>query len=170
MKYSKIFLATFLALIGVCTVLYAVSDPMVFPKNGQSKEQQMMDKRDCQDWAKNETGINPDYTLAKIDSLNENMANQAAGKSSSMGGKIVRGAAMGAAMGGIDEGIDSKAGAGAAKGALFMAAKGRQDKQKAQQQAAVDSQYAQREQLEKQYDTYIRAFSACLDAKGYSVK
>jgi hypothetical protein len=143
---------------------------MIFPKNGQTQQQQMADKTECKAWATNETGINPDYVRAKIDALNENMANQSAGKSSGLGGKIIRGAALGAAMGGLDDAIDSEAGAGAAKGAVLMASKGRQEQQKAQQQAAVDSQYAQREQLEQQYDTYSRAFSVCMDAKGYSVK
>jgi hypothetical protein len=170
MRFLKITLCSLLVVLGTSIALFAMSEPMIFPKNGQSREQQQEDRFSCENWAKSETGINPDYLRAKIDSLNENMTAQAAGKSSGLGRSLVRGAALGAAMGGLDDAIDSGAGSGAAKGAVLLAAKNREDQRKVQQQAAVEGQYAQKEQLEQQYDTYLRAFSVCMDAKGYSVK
>lgn len=170
MKNINILLiAAFILTVGIPS-LYAVSDPIVFPKEGQSREQQRQDKDYCKGWAQDETGINPDYLRARIDSLNENMANQAAGKSRRRGRNLLRGAALGAAMGGLDDAIDSKAGSGAARGAVLLGAKGHEDQRKAQEEAAIQSQYAKRQQLEEQLQTYMRAFSVCMDAKGYSVK
>lgn len=170
MKIINILFAVILILAVVIIPIYAVSTPIVFPKEGQSKEQQHQDKDYCQAWAQDETGINPDYIRARIDALNENMANQSAGKSSGRARNLLRGAALGAAMGGLDHAIDDEAGSGAARGALLLASKGREDRRKAQEEADTQSQYAKRQQLEEQRQTYMRAFSVCMDAKGYSVK
>lgn len=37
----------------------AQDDVIVYPKNGQSKEQQAADQFECHDWAKNQTGFDP---------------------------------------------------------------------------------------------------------------
>jgi hypothetical protein len=37
----------------------ASSDLMIYPKNGQSKEQQAADQFECNNWAKGQTGFDP---------------------------------------------------------------------------------------------------------------
>jgi hypothetical protein len=36
-----------------------VDDPIVYPKNGQTKDQQAADQFECHNWAKNQTGFDP---------------------------------------------------------------------------------------------------------------
>jgi hypothetical protein len=76
------------------------------------------------------------------------------------------GAAGGAAIGAIA----GDAGTGAAVGATAGAVRGRRQQKKANKQA--EQQAAQQGQAQQQQtlDTFRRAFSSCIDAKGYSVK
>jgi hypothetical protein len=168
---NKIYLLTIVLTASSIITANAVQDPIIFPKEGQSKEQRMQDQSYCEDWAKDESGVDPSYVMAKIDSLNEQIAAEAASQSNpGMGRKILRGAALGAAMGGLDDAIDSEAGAGAAKGAVLATSKARQSQKQAEQQQAVDSLYAKKQQMEEEYQNFQRAFSACMEAKNYSVK
>lgn len=168
---NKIYFLMIVMTVGSFVQAYAVQEPIIFPKEGQSNEQKMQDKQSCLSWAKDESGVDISYVKAKLDMTNEQMANQAAVQSGVVGsGKLIRGAAVGAAMGGLDEAIDSEAGAGAAKGAVLAASRGRQAQKKAQQDQAIQNEYAKKEQLEAEYQKFQRAFSACMEAKGYSVK
>jgi hypothetical protein len=168
---NKIYLLVTILTAGLLIPAYAVQDPIIFPKNGQTKEQKQQDQAYCQTWAKDESGVDPAYVKAKLDAVNDQMANQAATQKGVIGsGKIIRGAAVGAAMGGLDDAIDSEAGAGAAKGAVLMGARGRSQNREAQEKQAVENGYAKKQQLEEEYQKFQRAFSACMEAKGYSVK
>lgn len=133
-------------------------DPIVYPKNGQSKQQQEKDEFDCYKWAKGQTGFDP---MAQPGS-------PAAAAPAPKGG-AVRGAAKGAALGAIGGAIAGDAGKGAAIGAGVGGAGGalRQRGQVRQQQQAqqgeASAQNAQRSQ-------YQRAYGACLEGRGYTVK
>jgi len=132
---------------------------IIFPSQGQSDEQMEQDKYSCYQWAKKETGFDP---------MAPPTATEAPPKAEPKKGGVVRGAALGAAVGGIAGGSDG-AGKGAAVGGLMGGARRRgqsrteQQKQEqwAQEQAA---QYTQRR------NTYNRAYAACLEGKGYTVK
>ena len=41
------------------TPLAGADDPIVYPKNGQTKDQQAADQFECHSWAKNQTGFDP---------------------------------------------------------------------------------------------------------------
>ena len=132
---------------------------IIYPKKGQSKEVMGKDKYECYQWAKKETGFDP-MEIPK--------ATAPAPKQEAKKGGVVRGAAGGAAVGAIIDGGEG-AGKGAAAGALIGAVRRRRQEkehtQKEQQWANEQtSQYAQKR------NKYNRAYAACLESKGYTVK
>jgi hypothetical protein len=149
---------------------FSVSEPMIFPKEGQSREQQSSDKQYCGSWAKGETGVDPSYVKAKLDMTNDNVANAASGEEPRFGRRMMRAAALGAAMGGIDDGIDNNVGKRAVQGAVLGGSRTRQDRKQYQKEQQLNGHLQKKTQLEEQYDKFMRAFAVCMDAKGYSVK
>ena len=142
---------------------------IIYPAKGQSQQQMERDKFDCYSWAKKETGFDPIQAQAP----SQPVPSQPAGASR---GSVVRGgaggAALGAAVGGIAGGW-SGAGKGAAIGAVTGGVFGGLRSRAANQQAAqAQQQYAaqQSAQYRQKKDTYNRAYSVCLEAKGYMVK
>lgn len=131
--------------------------PIVYPAKGQTVEQQTKDTSGCQSWAKQTTGIDP----AAVAQTPPPAPPPAAG-----GGERVRGAARGAAGGAAIGAIAGDAGKGAGAGAVAgTVAGGRQARQKkaGQQQAAQGEK-------QKQIETYNRAYAACMEGRGYTVK
>lgn len=135
----------------------------VFPKNGQTREQQNKDEYDCHLWAVQQTNFDP--TLAAQASSQQEQQPKGA-----QPGSGVKGAAKGAAVGALGGSMGGEAGKGAAVGAAAGAVGGRLQsrKQQAQQQSQAE-QEASAQQAAKQQD-YLRARATCLEAKGYSVK
>ena len=159
---------TILAVIGSAA---AMSDPIVFPRDGQSNEQQRNDEGSCSSWAKGNTGIDPSYVRAKLEMTEEAIISQVqANRPKSTGRKIFGAAAMGAALGGVGKNVDNQVGKRAIQVGMLGASKAIQDKKQYQQQQQMDQKLGQKQQLENQYDKYTRAFSVCMDAKGYSVR
>ena len=117
----------------------------VYPTKGQTAEQQNRDQGECQNWAMQQTGYNPNQGSAPPPS-----------------GGVIRGAAGGAALGAIGGAIGGNAGKGAAIGAGAGALFGgvRQHRQ-AQEQTAYTQQMN---------DAYARAYSACMQGRGYTVQ
>jgi hypothetical protein len=130
-----------------------------YPKNHQTPEQQSKDESQCFASAKQQTGIDP---FAPPPSAPE-------GGKTAQGG-AVKGSAKGAAGGAAIGAVAGDAGTGAAVGATAGAIHGRRSQKKAQQQAEQQAQTSAQQQQAQQIDTFKRAMSACLDAKGYSVK
>jgi hypothetical protein len=156
-----------------------------YPKNKQDADQQLRDESDCYGSAKQNTGFDPQIPAPTGPSAQQNQAAQQqaaqqAGKDVSKGG-TVKGAAGGAAGGAAIGAIAGDAGKGAAIGATVGAIAGRraqrtkeeQAKNQAAQQTAQSQQQTQA-QTQAHYqgglDTFKRAFSACMDARGYSVQ
>jgi hypothetical protein len=158
-------------------------DMFAFPKNGQSADQQLKDESECYGAAKQRTGIDAQAPPPKGLSEEEKKAQQqqAADNAQQMYGGRLRGAARGAAGGAAIGAIAGDAGAGAGAGAVAGTMRGgmaqRQANAQSKQQAAAQTAAAQKkaeEQLllqhEEGIDTFQRAFAACMDARGYSVK
>ena len=140
------------------TVPAAAQKPIVYPAKGQSAEQQKKDDAECYAWAKQTTGIDPAVVAS---SPPPQQTGPAAG-----GGQRVRGAARGAAGGAAIGAIAGDAGEGAAIGAVVgTMAGGRQ----ARQQQAAQNQHAVSQQQEL-INTHQRAFSACMEGRGYTIK
>ena len=156
-----------------------------YPKKQQSADQQLKDETECYSSAKQQTGVDPQPpppaapTAEEQKAAQEQAAKQAAG--STPKGGAVKGSAKGAAGGAAIGAIAGDAGTGAAIGATAGAVRGRRQQKKAQkeagQQAAQQTAQAQQQsqaQTQAAYqgalDTFKRAFSACMDARAYSVK
>ena len=132
----------------------------VYPAKGQSKQQQKVDEFECYKWAVEQSGIDP-LNLPKV---------QAAPPQTGPTGGAVKGAAKGAAAGAAIGAIAGDAGKGAAIGATAGAMSvRRQGKQaQAQQNQKAQSDAAAQEQAMK--DSYNKAFSVCIEGKGYTIK
>ena len=159
MLYIRQMLA--LTLCAVCVTSVADAQQVfVYPNKGQSAQQTDQDKYACYEWAKQQSGFDP-------------MSAQASAPPpppSQPSGGVARGAVRGAVGGAIiGEIADDDAGKGAAVGAVAGGMMGgmrqrearRQQEQQYQQQAAASSGAA---------DTYNRAFAACLEGRGYTVR
>ena len=125
----------------------ALAQGYVYPAKGQSPAQQQKDQSECSGWAMQQSGVNPAAT-----------APPPAGPQ----GQVVRGAGRGAAVGAVGGAIAGDAGKGAAIGAASGALVGgfrRADQRRASEQAQSQASAA-----------YNRAFAACLEGRGYTVK
>ena len=156
-----------------------------YPTKNQNADQQLKDESQCYGSAKQNTGVDPQAPAPAAPSAESQQAAQQdaakqAGKDVKKGG-TVKGAAGGAAGGAAIGAIAGDAGKGAAIGATAGAVGGRRAQKKgekaAQQQAAQQTAQAQQQgqnqataQQQQKLDTFKRAFSACMDARGYSVK
>jgi hypothetical protein len=132
--------------------------PVIYPKKGQSQDQLKKDRFACYEWARGKTGFDP-------------MAATGAGAPPPQGTRpnALRGAAGGAALGAVGGAIGGNAGKGAAIGAATGALVGgvrRRRQERLHQQAAQDQASAQANRRNE----YNRAFGACMEGRGYTVK
>ena len=129
----------------------------VYPQKGQTPPQQQADEGECMGWARNRTGFDP-------------MRGPSVGRVETGGqGEIVGGAARGAAMGAVVGAIAGDAGKGAAAGAAAGGLFGgmRRNDRMRQQSHQQDQQMAQYEAAKQEY---VRAYAACLEGRGYTVR
>ncbi|HYA01634.1 MAG TPA: glycine zipper domain-containing protein [Syntrophobacteria bacterium] len=142
-------------------------DFVIYPAKGQSQEQMEKDKFECYSWAKKQSGFDPMETPKATAPPPPKQAQ------SSVAGGALKGGAGGALVGLGIGAIAGNAGKGAAIGAVSGGAIGgirshRQQKQDEQaQQQWAQEQASQYQQLRSAYN---RAYSACLEGKGYTVK
>ncbi len=131
----------------------------VFPANKQTHQQQKEDEFECYLWAMEQTGIDP-LNLPKVDAQVESGPN----------GGAVRGAAGGAVAGTAIGAIAGDAGKGAAIGATAGAMKGMKSGRQAQARQNQQAQNQAAATEEETKNNFIKAFSACMEGKNYSVK
>jgi Glycine-zipper domain len=131
--------------------------PIVYPAKNQSAEQQKKDDGACQSWAKQNTGIDPVTASAPP----PQQTGPAVG-----GGERVRGAARGAVGGAVIGGIAGDAGKGAGIGATVGVMAGGANARKNQE---AQNQQAQQQQQQR-LATYYKAYGACMEGRGYTVK
>lgn len=132
----------------------------VFPANNQSAATQEADETACFKWAKNQTGYDPMNPTQVVGAEVDRSAD----------GSAVGGAAVGAAGGAAIGAIAGDAGKGAAIGAVVGGVRGRRSKvvgDEMQQQANDAGAAAKQKELANDYN---KAFSACMEGKGYTVK
>jgi len=154
-----------------------------YPGKGQSHDQQLIDESDCYNSAQQQTGVNADAPAPQPPSSADVQAAQAQAAESApqqKGGRA-KGAAKGAVGGAVIGGIAGDAGKGAAIGAGVGTVHGGRKQRKAneasKEQASaqagsdVQQQYQnQKAAYDQQMNTFKRAFSACMESRGYSVK
>ena len=163
MKKLKLALTCFVVSLLVVPPVLA-QDPIIYPKQGQSAEQQEKDKYECYTWAKGQTGFDP----MQVPTATAPPPGQEAPK-----GGVVKGAAGGALVGVAAGAIAGDAGKGAAIGAASGALIGgmrRREQQQQQQQAQQQWEQEQAANYANQRNNYNRAYGACLEGRGYTVK
>lgn len=150
---------------------YAQSGTYAFPQKGQTPDQQKQDEGSCAQWAKGQTGIDPavlQYRQQEAAS-DQQQAEQAASNPGT-GRKLVRAAATGAAVGQMNKNMDDGAGKGAAIGATLAVSKARGDKVEQQKQAPLNAANAQSQSVQADGEKFKKAYCACMEGKGYSIR
>ena len=162
---------TFIAFLLVFSVWLVspvwAQDPIVYPANGQSQDQMEKDKYQCYSWAKNQTGFDPMKTPTTTSGPPAKEKEVwGAGKTGVAGG------ATGAVVGGLAKGRKGAvrggligAGAGALIGGVRSSNQRKQEQQKRKDWERRESNNYARTRTE-----YNRAFGACMEGRGYSVK
>lgn len=132
----------------------------VYPSKGQSKQQQKGDEFECYKWAMEQSGIDP-LNLPKVETAPQ--------KSGPTGGAVV-GAAKGAAAGAAIGAITGDAGDGAAVGAIVGGLSGRRQGKQAQAQQNQQAQASAAAAEQEMKNNFTKAFTVCIEGKGYTVK
>ena len=164
MKNKIIYTSLIIGLFGFTTLsAQSISSSLglyVFPANNQNAATQEADEMACFKWAKQQSGYDPMnptvYKGAEVDR--------------SVDGTAVGGAAVGAAGGAAIGAIAGDAGKGAAIGAVVGGVRGRRSKvvgDEREQQANDQAASAASQAAAKDYN---KAFSVCMEGKGYTVK
>lgn len=151
-------LAAVVALLGAGE-LSSMFGVYVYPARGQSESQQADDESVCYKSAKAKTGIDP-----------ANLPAATPAPAGNRQGGAVRGAAGGAAGGAAIGAIAGNAGQGAAIGAVTGAIVGRGRQTAANNAEQHYAQASAQNQRSAQMNNFRRAFTACLESKGYTVK
>lgn len=130
----------------------------VTPQRGQSADQARRDRYECHNWAVAQTGQLPPAAPPPNQTSEPDKAKRA-----EMIYRIVSGAAIGASIGGIASAVQNEYGgeavlAGAAIGGAVGAGTGAAKQRKEEKAAAAAGP-----------DDYLRALTACLEGRGYSV-
>ena len=155
-------------IIGPAVAQSSYAGLYVYPKHGQSADRQSQDAGQCDRSAVEVTGYDPAHPPTATHATNSlgdqgrTMAKGAVvGSATSSAVGAAAGAAMGGAVGAVAGAVAGAAG-GAVAGLLGGSMVARRDQQAKTHQDQVD--YAAHHQ------EYVRAFSACMDARGYSVR
>ena len=146
-----------IALGALFTPLVHAQDLFIYPANGQDRDQQDLDEAQCGRFAREQTGFDPRAVPTATTRAPEQQGGAGRG--------AVRGALLGTAVGAISGNTRQGAQIGAASGGL-MGGMRRQDSNRQQQQ------WAQQESANYQNNRsqYNRAFSVCLEGRGYTVR
>ncbi len=133
------------------------ADFFIYPAEGQSAEQQEQDEFQCQRFARDRTGFDPMATPRASSAPPEQQGGAVGG--------AARGALLGTAVGAIAGDTRRGAAIGAASGGLMGGMRrrdsNRQQEQWRQQEAA---------NYQRQRNEFNRAFAACLEGRGYTVR
>ncbi len=145
----------------------------VYPTKNQNAAQQSTDETQCYDWSRTQNGFDPAAPPPAAAP-----AQPAEAEKQGPGGERVKGAVRGAAAGAVvgevaDNDASQGAEVGAAVGVMAGGRQARQNRraqeQKTQETAKANEDAAKAAQQQK-VDTFKRGMSACLEARGYSVK
>jgi hypothetical protein len=154
-SWRAVAIATGLTLSAAATAAVDLSHLQVTPQRGQSEDQTRRDRYECHNWAVEQTGEVPSATPAP------NQGAVDAAKRADRVARIATGAAIGAGLGGLFGGghnYGEDVLKGAAVGSVVGVATGAAHDKKLQKQAGPEPG-----------SDYLRALSACLEGRGYTV-
>jgi outer membrane lipoprotein SlyB len=132
----------------------------IFPAKNQDQATQDKDDADCYRWAVDQSGVDP-INPTKV---------EAAKVDTSPDGTAVVGAAKGAAAGVAIGAIAGDAGKGAAIGAVAGGLAGRRAKVAGDAQQQQKNEQAAAQQQTAMSDSFKKAYTVCMEGKGYTVK
>jgi len=139
-------------------------DLYVYPEKGQSHEQIEQAKYKCYEWGKQQTGFDPMQAPSATSPPPQQGAQEGGA-----GRGAVRGGMVGLGVGAIAGDAGKGAAIGAASGALFGGMR-RRDQQRREQQEQEQWAQQQASNYQHQRSQYNRAYAACLEGKGYTVR
>ena len=160
--------STLLAIVAVSPTALA-QEQYIYPAKGQSAQQQDKDKYECYSWAKGQSGFDPMALPVASTPAPQGGRRSVAG--GAVGGAAAGAAvgAVGGAIGGGGKGAGKGAGIGAGVGGLLgvmgtsgQNAKASKDREDWERREAGN--YAQ------QRNGYNKAFAACMEGRGYTVR
>ncbi len=163
MNFKTILRVLIVLLIFIATSGWS-QDLIVYPAKGQSQDQMEKDKSECYNWAKGQTGFDPMKTPTATSPPPQQEAQQGG-----VGRGAVRGGAVGLAAGAIAGDAGKGAAIGAASGGLIGGMR-RQDQKRSQQTAQKQWEQEQANAYMQGRNSYNRAYGACLEGRGYTVK
>lgn len=138
----------------------------VYPAKGQSRDQMDRDKFECQRFARDATGFDP---MQRPGTSSPPPA-QAEG---SVGGGVARGGVLGGLGGAAVGAVAGDTGRGAAIGAIGGGLLGGMRSSNQQSQARQQRQQREQQQAAQSaanWDAFNRAYTACLEGRGYTVR
>jgi YMGG-like Gly-zipper len=145
---------------GVTASLNKSLGVFIFPAKDQKPEQQASDEQACYSWAVKQSGVDPlNMKAAKPDTV-----------AKGADGSAVKGAAKGAVAGVAIGAIAGDAGKGAAIGAAAGGMKGASGRKQKEAKKEEENKKAAEAKNQQAVDSFKKAYSACLEGKGYSVK
>ena len=140
------------------------SELMIYPNQGQSTEQQEQDKYQCYSWAKEQSGFDP---MAPPTATEPPPAKEE--ERGGAGKGALKGAVGGLAIGAIAGDAGKGAAIGAGSGALIGGVR-RNSQVKREQHKREQWERQQVQQYSKNRNNYNRAYAACLEGRGYTVR
>lgn len=154
---TGIVMLVMLAYVFLVTVVIAADEFVVYPAKGQGKDQMEKDKYECYQWAKNQSGFDPMKATTGTTPPPEQK------------GGVVKGAAVGALAGVAIGAIAGDAGKGAAIGAVSGGVIGGV-RQRRTNQAQQNAANQEAQSVDQQRSAYNKAWAACMEGRGYTVK
>ena len=160
----KTIITAFALLMFLAPATGGAQDFYIYPAKGQSHDQQEKDKYSCYEWAKGQTGFDP---MAAPRATAPPPAQEA------KKGGLFKGATIGALTGLAVGAIAGDAGKGAAIGAAGGGVVGgvrRSDQKRSETQKQDQWAQDQSQQYHQKRNSYNRAYTGCLEGRGYTVK
>ena len=156
MPFTRILTA---CLVCIAPGLALSQELIIYPNQNQDQARQDRDQYDCYNWAKGQSNFDP---------MAPPTATQPPPQQQPKRGGLVRGAARGAIIGGIVDGSDGAKTGAKAGGAIGGIRRADQNQQEAQAQQDWEQQQAA--QYQQRRNSYNRAYGACLEGRGYTVR
>ena len=151
-------------LMACLPVLLQAQDLMIYPAKGQSDQQQEKDKFECYGFAKKQSGFDP-MALPTTSSAPPPKEAQQGGVGRGAVGGGLGGALIGAIAGDTKKGAAIGAVGGGLVGGMRSSEQQRREEHNRQQWAERETQ-----QYVNNRDNYNRAYAACLEGRGYTVR
>jgi hypothetical protein len=157
---------SFVLILGMANLAWAQgSDFFIYANKGQTADQQEQDEFQCFRWARDTTGFDPTARPTATRPPPQKEAKQGGVAQGAVRGLVV-GSAVGAVRG--KKGKQSRA-TGAAVGGVVGGMR-RNDQQRREQQNQQQWEQEQIANYERNRSQYNRAFSACMEGRGYTVR